>query len=47
MTAPPSARPFSKLISRTGPALSAHLRSIALGAAEFDAGALALEADDG
>lgn len=33
--------PLSKLVDRTGPALSSHLRSIALGAAEFDAEELA------
>ena len=35
--------PFSELVDRAGPALSAHLRSIALGTAKFDAQILALE----
>ena len=40
--------PFSELVDRAGPTLSAHLRSIALGTAEFDAQVLALEQlDDG
>lgn len=33
--------PFSKLIDRTGPSLSAHLRAVALGLTEFSAEALA------
>ena len=43
LLAPGHDGPLSKLVDRTGPALSAHLRSIALGAAKFDAEALALE----
>ena len=35
--------PFSKLIDRTGPAVSSHLRSIAQGKAAIDFEALQLE----
>ena len=37
------AGPFSKLIDRTGSAVSEHLRSIAQGKAAFDLGVLQLE----
>ena len=38
--------PFSKLIDRTGPSLSMHLRAVARGAAEFSAEALAEMKED-
>ena len=43
LLAPGRDGPLSKLVDRTGPALSAHLRSIAMGAAEFNVEVLALK----